>query len=104
FEGFGMVAAEAMAAGVPVVASAVDSLPEVVDPPAGGVVVPVGDASALAAAVDSLLRDEAARLRLSADARTSAQRFRWDRIADDHLSFLETIRTAVAGGSEGVDR
>ena len=36
FEGFGMVAAEAMAAGVPLVAAASGSLPEVVDAPAGG--------------------------------------------------------------------
>src|SRR5690606_38779743 len=89
FEGFGMVAAEAMAAGVPVIASNTGSLPEVVDPPQGGVLVPVGDPIALARAADELLRDGAARRRLSQSARASANRFRWDHIADEHLNFLE---------------
>src|SRR5690606_37061373 len=39
-EGFGMVAAEAMAAGVPVVGTTAGSLPEVVDPPRGGMLAP----------------------------------------------------------------
>ena len=48
FEGFGMVAAEAMAAGVPLVAAAAGSLPEVVDAPEGGAWCRPGDAAALA--------------------------------------------------------
>lgn len=91
FEGFGMVAAEAMAAGVPVVAAASGSLPEVVDPPHGGVLVPVSDPPALAAAIDQLLRDDAARAALAASARRSAERFRWDAVAAGHVRFLERI-------------
>lgn len=91
FEGFGMVAAEAMAAGVPLVAAAAGSLPEVVDAPRGGVLVPAGDAPALAAAAARLLDDRAAREALSAGARTSAGRFRWDAVAADHLTFLTRI-------------
>jgi glycosyltransferase involved in cell wall biosynthesis len=94
FEGFGMVAAEAMAAGVPVVAAASDSLPEVVDPPAGGVLVPVGDALATADAVDWLLRNPGARHELSQSARISAERFRWDRLAQQHFAFLESIHAS----------
>ena len=97
FEGFGMAAAEAMAAGVPVVTSNAGSLPEVVDPPRGGVVVPAGDAAAMAAAVDSLLRDPAERRRLSESSRVSAQRFRWDNIADQHLEFLKAIQQGSNG-------
>jgi glycosyltransferase involved in cell wall biosynthesis len=92
FEGFGMVAAEAMAAGVPLIAAAAGSLPEVVSPPAGGVMVPVGDAVGLAAAADRLLRDASAREALSRSARASAERFRWSAVARDHLAFLERIR------------
>jgi len=92
FEGFGMVAAEAMAAGVPVIASDVDALVEVVDPPNGGVVVPVGDAAALAHSALRLLGDPAERGRLSERARTSAERFRWDQIAREHLAWLNQIR------------
>lgn len=89
FEGFGMVAAEAMAAGVPLVAAAAGSLPEVVGD--GGVLVPPGDAHALARAVARLLDDAAERERLSAAARVSAERFRWERVADDHLAFLHRL-------------
>jgi glycosyltransferase involved in cell wall biosynthesis len=91
FEGFGMAAAEAMAAGVPLVASDAGSLPEVVAAPQGGVIVAQGDAPALAHAVDELLGNADARARLSRGARSSAERFRWDRVADDHLAFLNAI-------------
>lgn len=91
FEGFGMVAAEAMAAGVPLVAAAAGSLPEVVDAPRGGVLVPPADAPALAEAVARLLDDRAAREALSASARVSAGRYRWGSVAADHLRFIERI-------------
>jgi glycosyltransferase involved in cell wall biosynthesis len=91
FEGFGMVAAEAMAAGVPLVAAAAGSLPEVVAPPEGGVLVPAGDAEALAAATARLLDSPALRAELSISARRSAERFRWDAVADRHLEFLQRV-------------
>jgi glycosyltransferase involved in cell wall biosynthesis len=93
FEGFGMVAAEAMAAGIPVIASDVDSLPEVVDPPKGGILVPAGDGAAFATAALRLLADPAARARMSRDARASAERFRWSRVAKAHLEFLKIVRS-----------
>jgi glycosyltransferase involved in cell wall biosynthesis len=89
FEGFGMVAAEAMAAGVPLIATAAGSLPEVVGD--GGVLVPTGDAPALAAALRTLLDDAAERASLGAAARASAERFRWNTVADAHLGFLQRI-------------
>lgn len=92
-----MVAAEAMAAGVPLVAAAAGSLPEVVAAPEGGVLVPPSDPDALAASIDGLLRDPAARAALSESARASAERFRWDRVAADHHRFLERI---AAGRTE----
>jgi glycogen synthase len=91
FEGFGMVAAEAMAAGVPLVSSDAGSLPEVVAPPAGGLTVPVGDPGALARAAAALLDDEDRRADLSRTARESALRFQWEAVADRHHRFLENI-------------
>lgn len=96
FEGFGLVAAEAMAAGVPLVASDAGSLPEVISPPAGGVTVPAGDAQALAAAARTLLDDPGRRAELSRTARETARRFTWDAVADRHHRFLERI----AGSTE----
>lgn len=55
FEGFGLTAAEAMAAGLPVVASDVDGLAEVVADGETGLLVPQQDTAALAAALIELL-------------------------------------------------
>lgn len=96
FEGFGLAAAEAMAAGVPLVASSAGSLPEVVDEPRGGVLVPPGDADALANATSRLLDDPAARDKLSASARISARRFSWSAVADAHLDFINRIVATTA--------
>lgn len=90
FEGFGMVAAEAQAAGVPVVASTAGSLPEVVGE--AGVLVPPEDPEALAAALRSLLADPARRAELGRAARSHAARFGWDRVAERHYEFLMGIR------------
>ena len=56
-ETFGLSVAEAMSAGLPVAASRVGALPELVDPDA---LVPPGDADALAAAITRLAGDRAA--------------------------------------------
>ncbi len=56
-EGFGMVALEAMERGRAVIASAVGGLPEIVTPGETGLLVPPGDAEALAAALVSLAQD-----------------------------------------------
>ncbi|MGH7474683.1 MAG: glycosyltransferase family 4 protein [Longimicrobiales bacterium] len=93
FEGFGLVAAEALAAGVPVVASHAGALAEVV-PPDVGVLVEPGDVAGLATVLTSLLADEGRRRALSERARASAGRFRWAVVAERHYEFLE----AIAGG------
>lgn len=71
-ESFGLAALEAMACGVPVIASDVGGLPEVVTPDAG-VLAPVGDVAAMAATVVDLLSDPARHARLAAGARRRAE-------------------------------
>ena len=65
-EGFGLSALEAMAAGVPVVASRVDALQEVVLEGVTGLLVPVDDPSALADTLASLVADAGLRHALGA--------------------------------------
>jgi glycosyltransferase involved in cell wall biosynthesis len=98
-EGLPMVPAEAMAAGIPVVAASVGAVPEVVDPPRGGILVPPDDPEALAGAALRLLDDPAARAALSASARVSAERFSWDAVAERHLQFLREIAADRRGTS-----
>ena len=64
---------------------------EGVRPPVDVVVPFAGDAAALAAAAARLLDDRAARDALSASARVSAERFRWNAVAADHLQFIHRI-------------
>lgn len=71
-ESFGLAALEAMAHGVPVVASRVGGLPEVVRHGVDGFLEPVGDVEAMAARVASLLRDPQARRAMGQAARTRA--------------------------------
>jgi glycosyltransferase involved in cell wall biosynthesis len=98
-EGLPMVPAEAMAAGVPVVAASVGAVPEVVDPPRGGILVPRDDPEALAGAALRLLDDPAARAAFSASARVSAERFSWDAVAERHLEFLREVAAVRRGAS-----
>jgi glycosyltransferase involved in cell wall biosynthesis len=81
-EPFGTVAAEAAAAAVPVVATRVGGLPEVVRDGETGLLVAPGDPDALAAAVGRLLDDAELRARLGARARELSARFAPERYAD----------------------
>jgi len=56
-EGFGLVAAEALACGVPVIASKTSSLPEIVSHEKTGLLIPPDDAEALAGAIVQLLNN-----------------------------------------------
>jgi len=71
-ESFGMAMAEALACGVPVVATATEGAQEIVEDGVTGSLVPVGDVPALASAVVALLEDGGRRQRLSEQARVAA--------------------------------
>jgi glycosyltransferase involved in cell wall biosynthesis len=60
-EGFGMAVAEAMACGLPVVASRCSSIPELIDDPQGGFLCPVGDVQAFADRINLLAASETLR-------------------------------------------
>ena len=80
-EGFGVVCGEAMAHGKPVVASAVGGLANLVIDEETGLLVPPGDTAALRAAIDRLLADSQARLRMGGAARERiAASYSWERV------------------------
>jgi glycosyltransferase involved in cell wall biosynthesis len=76
YEGFGFPPLEAMAAGVPVVASAAGAVPEIVGD--GAVLVPPRDVEALGAALVSVLGDADGRDALVEKGRRRATQFTWD--------------------------
>lgn len=79
-EAFGLTVVEAMAAGVPVIASRVGGIPELVQEGITGLLVPAGDPAALASAITGLLDDPARRAALGAGGRRAArERFTIDR-------------------------
>jgi glycosyltransferase involved in cell wall biosynthesis len=88
-EAFGLTVVEAMAAGVPVVASAVGGIPELVDPDVTGILVPPGDAAALADALRRLIQDPALREQMGGKARAAAvARFSHTRVANELAAVL----------------
>jgi glycosyltransferase involved in cell wall biosynthesis len=89
-EGFGMACLEAMAHGVPVVATGVGGLLDLVADGETGLVVPPGDVRALRAALERLLVDPELRRRMGGAARRRArERFSWERFGELTLEAYE---------------
>lgn len=92
WEGFGLVAAEALAAGKPVVASNASSLPEIVRDQQEGLLVPPRDTSALSQALLRLLREPELRQRLGQAGHRRAQEcFSHERMIEEYEVLLERL-------------
>lgn len=92
-DAFPTVLLEAMAAALPVVATNVGGIPEIVDSEEAGVLVPPGDAEALGAAIDALLRDEVRRERIAqAGRRRVESEFSIQRWTDGLMSLYGSVR------------
>jgi glycosyltransferase involved in cell wall biosynthesis len=89
-EGFGVVCAEAMAYGRPVVAGDVGGLRDLVAHEETGLLVPPGDVEALRAALQRLLGDADLRRRFGQAGRARiAEHFTWQRFGDETLRAYE---------------
>ena len=93
WENFPHGVVEALAVGTPVVATAAGGVAEVVVDGVNGLLVPVGDASAFAAAVQRILGDDELRTRLAAAAAPSVERYSVARL----FAELETVLGRAAG-------
>lgn len=98
-ESFGLVLLEAMAAGLPVVASDIPGYREVAGPDSGAVLVPPGNPAALAEALVGLLGDTDRRTELGRRGQAWAAGFDWGRVA---RRIVEVYRTAGRTAAERV--
>jgi glycosyltransferase involved in cell wall biosynthesis len=88
-DGFGMAACEAMAASLPVIASDVPGLAQVVE--GAGILFPVGDHEALAREIQALLSSPERRHEMSKAGRKRAQCFSIERTVDGYLAMYESV-------------
>jgi glycosyltransferase involved in cell wall biosynthesis len=91
FEGWGVVCVEASARALPVIASDVPGLRDSVLDGETGFLVPHGDPTAIATALDRLFRDRPLRERMGESGRLWAQEHTWDRSAQQMIEVLEAL-------------
>ena len=90
-ESQGYVLLEAMAAGMPVVASNIEGFAGVITNELDGVLVKPKDSDALAAAIVRLLRDPVRRAEIAKRGQAQAAHYSWDNIARRVLSYYERL-------------
>jgi glycosyltransferase involved in cell wall biosynthesis len=92
-EAWGLAALEAMAHGVPVIASDIGGLPEIVEPGNGGWLVPANDPTALARAMMAAASDPDRLREQGRRARERARLFSVDRMVEQTAAFYSRITT-----------
>ncbi|EKP94118.1 glycosyltransferase [Thermaerobacter subterraneus] len=113
-EGLPLAILEAMAAGVPVVATAAGGIPEAVEPGITGFLVPPGDAVATARCLGRLLADPSLRRRMGAAGRARYEaRFTVERMVAATLAVYRQVcgdwipspaRDTMVGGGDGAEQ
>jgi phosphatidylinositol alpha-mannosyltransferase len=98
-ESFGVVLLEAMAAGIPIVASDIHGYKNVVQRGVQGLLVEPKNHRALAAALYKLANDEDLRNQMGEAGRARAPEYSWDRVTEQIVDYYHEVRERVASGS-----
>jgi phosphatidylinositol alpha-mannosyltransferase len=93
-ESFGIVLAEAMAAGTAVVASDLPAFDRVLQSGKSGKLFPVGDSEALSAAIIELLTNPDQRRALEESGNIRVMDFDWDHVVEDVIAVYESVHVA----------
>lgn len=105
FEGFGLVILEALSQAVPVITTPHTGGPDVLNDHRDGFLVPIRSASAIAARLETLLRDRELLAAMKHEARRTAARLGWEhfrrRIVTAMMSLIDSEPGPDPTGSEG---
>jgi glycosyltransferase involved in cell wall biosynthesis len=99
YEGFGLPLVEAMSCGVPIIASDISSIPEVVG--AAGILVPPGDVDGWADALDDVLQHPERGRALVREGFVQVEKFSWSRAAAEVLAVLEEVGCGKSAADPG---
>ena len=90
-ESFGLVLSEAMAAGLPVVASNIEAFAAIVTPEHDGLLARVRDEEDIAAQILRLIRNETLAAAIGERARAKAAEYSWDNVARKVMAYYERL-------------
>ncbi len=102
-ECFGIATVEAMAAGLPVIASDVGGTADIIDPGRNGYIVPAGSVTELGSAIEAIMGDTARCNRMGVESRHIAEE-RFDLAANARTTFAQLRRIARRPSVTVVDR
>jgi glycosyltransferase involved in cell wall biosynthesis len=100
-EGSPNVLLEAMAAGLPIIATSVGCVPEIIQHGKSGILVNPQDPESIAAAIRAVLRDEGFRLGLGREAQQESKRFSPNEYCNSMLQVYDSLVNPRRGGKHG---
>ena len=103
-EGWGLVVLEAMASGLPVIASDIEPLKEFMEDGENSLLVPPLDFRALSEGIIKILEDKVLNEKLKAGGINTAREYRWDSVARDHLNIYRNILNMSIGINSAADK